>query len=286
MMKKIIYILLSLLFILDGCEKIHYYPDHIVPDVKTKFLAHRGGGDCNFQENTLKACQYGLPKLSGIEVDLQISKSRTVWLSHSADLNGCGNINPNCFAETYDEDIVGLDSCFGISYDFTRLEEAFKYMSENYPDKYITLDVKEWIPCAASSGNVPDVMNVIADEINRLVKKYNMQNHVMVESEIATFLSYVKLYCKGVETYLNSLGDFERAMQLALEAGYSGISFKYNFDEIITYDHIKMLHRHGLKIQLWTVNTTELLQQALSINPDYIQTDDIDLEILREYYSK
>jgi glycerophosphoryl diester phosphodiesterase len=34
-----------------------------------------------------------------------------------------------------------------------------------------------------------------------------------------------------------------------------------------------MIRRKGLKVQLWTVNSDEDIQEAFSINPDYIQTD-------------
>ncbi len=73
-----------------------------------------------------------------------------------------------------------------------------------------------------------------------------------------------------------SLGDFERAMQLCLKAGYAGIAFKYKFKEELTPDHIALIRRKGLKIQLWTVNSPEDINEALSINPDYIQTDNIE----------
>jgi glycerophosphoryl diester phosphodiesterase len=97
----------------------------------------------------------------------------------------------------------------------------------------------------------------------------------MAESETATFLNYLKKHSSGIECYLTSLGDFERAMQLTLESGYSGISFKYKFKEELNAEHIKLLHRKGLKIQLWTVDSVNNIEEAISINPDFIQTDNL-----------
>ena len=97
----------------------------------------------------------------------------------------------------------------------------------------------------------------------------------MVESETATFLDYVKKYGPGIDTYLLTLGDFERAMQLCLKSGYSGISFKYKFKELITIDDIQLIRRKGLKIELWTLTSEDDIKEALSINPDYIQTDNL-----------
>lgn len=119
-------------------------------------------------------------------------------------------------------------------------------------------------------------MNVIADQIIDLTEHYNLYNRVMVESETASFLGYIKKKSDGIETYLTTLGDFERGMQIALKGGFSGLSFKYNFDEEITVDHIYLIRKKGLKIQLWTVNETDEIEQAISINPDFIQTDNLD----------
>jgi hypothetical protein len=79
----------------------------------------------------------------------------------------------------------------------------------------------------------------------------------------------------GIGLYLTANGDFERAMQLSLESGYQGISFKYKFKEEISADHINLIRKKGLKIQLWTVNSEDDLKEALLINPDFIQTDNL-----------
>lgn len=65
-------------------------------------------------------------------------------------------------------------------------------------------------------------------------------------------------------------------MQLSFENDYSGISFKYKYGEEIGEEEIQMIRRKGLKIQLWTVNTEADILEALSINPDFIQTDNLD----------
>jgi glycerophosphoryl diester phosphodiesterase len=268
----------AILFIMvfASCEKINYYADKDYKEVKTLVLAHKGGGDSPFQENSLEASEYGFASLDGIEVDIQISKDRTIWLSHGADLSDCGGVLYDCFPEAFDHEIVSLDSCNGNVLNFSRLEEIFEFMSSTYPDKYISLDVKAWSPCRVTSLSVTGVMNVIADEIIRLTKKYNLQNHVMVESETASFLNYLQKHSHGVERYLTTLGDFERGMLLALEAGYTGLSFKYKFDEEISVEHVQLIRRKGLKIQLWTIDSEEDMKEALSLNPDFIQSDNIN----------
>jgi glycerophosphoryl diester phosphodiesterase len=276
---KQFYVLISC-YLLSGffysCEKIKYYPDTETHEVKTLILAHRGGANSSgFPEYSTRAAEYGLDIADGIEVDLQISKNRTIWLCHDVELPSCGGKNYNCLPESTDDQVVELDSCDGASSEYTRLEEIFNLMHSRFPGKHISLDVKAWSPCSITSSDIPGMMNAIGDEIIRLTKKYNLQHFVMVESETATFLNYVKRHSSGIECYLTSLGDFERAMQLCLESGYAGISFKYKFKEEITAENIQLIRRKGLKVQLWTVNSEDDIREALSINPDYIQTDNL-----------
>ena len=270
-------IIIPVLYFINSCDKIKYYPDKDFIEVKTLILAHKAGGgdDSPYQENSLEAAANSFSIVDGIEIDIQISKDRTIWLSHNADLQDCGGIMYDCFPEEYDSQIRELDSCNGDTYNYTILEDVFLLMSTSYPNKNISLDVKAWSPCAVTSGDVLGVMNVIADEIIRLTGKYNLQNQVMVESETATFLNYMKRNSSDIECYLTAFGDFERAMQLTLESGYSGISFKYKYKEEIGIEHIELIRNKGLKIQLWTVNSEEDINEALSINPDYIQTDNL-----------
>ena len=263
-------------FCITSCEKVHYYPDKEYKEVETLILAHHGGGTCPFQDNSIEAAIYGLTYLDGIEVDVQLSKDRTVWLSHAADLADCGGVEYDCFPVTYDKDIVKLDSCNGNTLNFTRLETVFAYMAANYPDKYISIDVKAWSPCKITSLDITGLMNVIAEEVIKLTDKYKLHDHVMIESETATILNFVQKHSDGIGTYLTAFGDFERGMLITLESGYNGISFKYKFDEEISIKEIQLIRKKGLKIQLWTVNSEEDIKEALSINPDFIQTDNVD----------
>jgi len=276
-MTKVYYILLILFSLIYSCQKIKYYPDKDYLEVTTMIIAHRGnGGNTSFQNNSIKGAEYGLMYADGIEVDIQLTKDRTIWLSHNAELPDCGGKSYDCFPEVYDYEIIELDSCNGIEKNYYKLEDIFILMSTTYPDKYITLDVKMWGPCAFTSVNVFGVMKVIADEIIKLTNKYNMHNKVMAESEVASFLIYLQDNSDGIETYLSAWGDFERAMQICLEGGFNGISFKYKFDEEIGVEHIQLIRKKGLKIQLWTINSEENIKEALSINPDFIQTDNLN----------
>ena len=268
------YYILIFCYILISCNKIYFYPDKDLGTVKTVVLAHAGGGSCIYKINTLDAAKYGLANMEGIEVDVQLSANSTVWLGHDSNLPACGGRSEKCFRGTTDNEIVQLDSCLGPGEDFTRLEEVFKYMAENYPYKYISLDVKSWSPCNFGDLDILSEMNTLADGIIKLKYKYHLIN-VVVESQTATFLSYLNDNGFGIECYLTTWGDFERGMLITLKRKFQGISFKYKYDEVITADHVRMLHKKGIKIQLWTVDKPSDLEEAISLDPDFIQTDNV-----------
>jgi len=273
-LKKIILIFLAISL---SCNKINYYPDKEYKKVDTKLIAHKAGGGIysHFQENSIEGAEHGLSVLDGVEVDIQISKDGTLWLSHNVGLPNCGGIEYSCFPNTTDSEIVALDSCMGKTRNFTKLEDVFLLLSSTYPKKYISIDVKAWYSCASSDVGLFGEMTATANEIIRLTNKYNLHNRVLVECETATFLSYLKEKGDGIETYLATFGDFDRGVLIALDFNFTGISFKYKFKDELSPSHIHLLRKKGLKIQVWVVNKEEFLIEAISINPDFIQTDTV-----------
>ena len=266
--------LVVFLFACISCNRVEYYPDRQSPYTETYILAHKGGGDFD-DGNTLEGCMFGLSLFDGIEVDIQTSSDNTLWLSHSALLPACGSFEEDCFVSHSDSEIIEIDSCLGSETDFTRLEPVFQFMSNNYPDKYISLDAKAWTPCGINGINLIRTMNLFAQAVIDLTLKYNLQNRVMVESENGDFLYYIKRNCDYIETYLTSFGDFELGVSRALDAGFSGISFAFKVKEPVTAAQIDLIHRKGLKIQLWTVYSSGDIDEAKAMNPDFIQTDNL-----------
>lgn len=275
-MKNILYIIIGVVaFYLASCERMKFFPDSPIVVTKSNMIAHRGGGSYD-QENSIASCTYGLQIANGIEVDIQRSFDNNIWLSHSPFVTACESFESTCFASLSSITIIAIDSCLGKRKDYTQLEEVFQVMSANFPEKYISLDVKAWTPCKLSNANITKEMNLLAQKIIDLTVKYHLEYRVMVESETGDFLYYTKKHTGFVETYLTTLGDFEMGASRALDAGFTGISFKYKFKEAITKEHVDLLHRKGLKIQLWTVNDTSDIREAQSLKADFIQTDNVD----------
>jgi glycerophosphoryl diester phosphodiesterase len=264
-----------LITIAFSCERVEYFSDNPAQLEATKVLAHKGGGGSFGEGNSFEACAYGLERLDGIEIDIQRDANNELWLSHSAELPACGSFDGKCFAGLSSITVTAIDSCLGPDVNFATLESIFEYVDKNYPEKVISLDVKAWSPCDVDGINVTREMNELAAKIIMLTSKYERYNKVMVESETGDFLYSIKKQCNFIGTYLTSFGDFELGASRALEAGFSGISYQFKYKEPIVKEQIDLIHRKGLKIQLWTIYSQSDLEEARALGPDFIQTDDL-----------
>lgn len=268
---KYISILVIITTIFFSCSKIKYYDDSPIKNNSTKVLSHRGAFDePGYQENTLESAILGLNKLDGIEVDIQISSDNTLWLGHDKEVMDC-NGKERCFNLISDNFIYELNTCQNGT-KHSKLEDVFEYMNESAPNKYISLDVK-YPSC--DDGSINDRFDKIASEIVRLVNKYELHGRVLVESSKTAFLKEIKKKSNRIELYYLAWDNFDMGLAKALENDLDGISFQYDGREILTHEHIELVHRKGLKIQLWTVNHVPVITYVYSLKPDYIQTDSL-----------
>jgi glycerophosphoryl diester phosphodiesterase len=255
-----------------SCDRVAYFPDKPNPYDKTYLLGHHGAGFFD-EGNTIEACMAGLRIFDGIECDIEKSSENTLWLYHSTFLPSCGSFEEECFVSVSDQTIIDVDSCLGREKNFTQLETVFKYMSNNYPDKFISIDVKTWAPCKITGINLIREMNLLGQKIINLTSEYHLENRVMVESQNGDLLYYIRKNTAFIETYLTAFGDFELAVSRALDAKFSGVSFAYKYKEPLIKEQVDLIHRKGLKIQLWAVGDTTDIKEAILLKPDFIQTD-------------
>lgn len=266
-------LILTILFVTTlSCTKIHYFPDDPIGVDSSRCIVHRGGRTETLPENSIEGCINALPLMDGIEVDVQISKNKTIWLSHSAIVEDCGH-SINCFAETDDAQIEAIKSCVDAGNAYSRLEDVLKYMDENNIRKYIVIDQKMWVPCSINSLNVPQLMNLEADRIIDLGEKYHLTEYLLFEAEEPGVLKYAKSRNPLVSTYLTSYGDYDTGIAKALQHDCDGMSFKSNFKDELDGDKMDLLHQKGLRLMAWNVGDSFDLDYLKSIKVDFILWD-------------
>ena len=255
-----------------SCEKVTYYEDKPILYTATASLAHRGGGTATMRDNNYASCLQALPRAEGIEVDVQLSKDRTVWLSHSSTVQGCSGAM-KCFAETGDDVIESIDSCNGQEIKYTKLADVMAYMDQNNIRKYISIDMKGWAPCSGNSVDIEGEMRAEVEEIIKLGEQYHLAEYLLFENELTSVLQWAKKKNNSVKTFITSYGDYEKGMLNALNGKLDGITFKSDFKDELDIDKINLLHKKGLLFMVWNIADSSHIPFLESIHVDFIQID-------------
>jgi len=244
-------------------------------------LAHRGTGrqmqiidnDTIF-ENTLAAVKYGFTHFDGVETDIQMSKSGTIWLFHNDELLCLDTLNPMCIPNSTDDEILEHNKHLPSWRRLCTLEQVISYQSKQVDIKYISLDVKGYFKntCIKGRNISNEYMLDIAHKIILLAKKYNTENYTLVETDYREVLNTIKDESTNIECYLLGYSNFTDKMNYAIKKGYDGLSFNMN-DSSLTAKNIEQLHNNNLKIQIWTVNVSSKKPIALKLGADFIQSD-------------
>lgn len=273
MICKYLYFLLFILVLLNSCKKDVELPEPN-SNLEVKYIGHRGSGNDNFvgkdnnfpRENTFASMLIGFQYLHGSETDIQMSMDGTLWLWHDSYFP-----TPEysfCIPTMHDADILALQLP---DKQVTKLDTVFYWMSKYALNKIISLDIKGYFPIAPSLDLV-QYFDRMSDSISAMVKRYHIQRQVLVETDYTIFLDFMKQKEPLVERYLLAYTDLKTAINTCVERGYNGVSFAY-YDTSMTEQNMKYLRSKGLKIQVWTLNTLENIEQIKTLKPDIIQTD-------------
>jgi hypothetical protein len=277
--KYLFYFFLAIILLFSfGCSK----EDKPKLEYQCKILGHRGSGINNstfnqgFRENTLPAILNGFRYVSGAEIDIHLSKSGTIWITHDPGVYSRDNELKGYIPSMEDQDIIDVNKLSGDFYYYTKLEDVFFYMKNNFSSKYLSLDIKGDIPSDALNyyGTLDNYFDSLASEISRLAKKYNVYQHLMLETNYSYVLSKAKEIDPALQCYILGYSNIKIGISIALQNKYDGISFCYN-DTSVTNANIKFLHSKNLKLQLWTPSAPDDLKAIINMNPDFIQTDNL-----------
>jgi glycerophosphoryl diester phosphodiesterase len=156
-----------------------------------------------------------------------------------------------------------------LGYTLSTVEDIFGYHHFHQLTDVVVLDVKSWLPTQYS--NMPGYWLTLAEEIVRLSHVYDMDAFVHVECENALVLNRVKKL-SSIKTFLTVNCDLENGMRKALKENYTGISHRADCD-VLDKDDMGLMHRKGLRLHLWVVNSDDDKTTAHANEVDFIQTD-------------
>lgn len=277
MIKKLVYALAAFLLVYAGLrwgieptQKSHPY----FADSGFAVIAH-GAGQGLAPKNTLAAAitanRVGADIL---EIDIHASRDGVLVLSHDDTVDemtdGSGNIREMTFAQ-----LQALDAAkgfkpeagsplMGTGVKITALSDLFDAL----PEAHYIIEIKQLEPA-------------IYTPLCKMIRQHGLQNQALVASFYTQPLVAFRAECPEVAT---SLSQEEVTKLVVLEK--LGLSHLYDMPgqalqlprrsgviEIITPSFIAAMHRRGVKVQVWTINSLDEMRELMALGVDGIITD-------------
>jgi glycerophosphoryl diester phosphodiesterase len=236
---------------------------------------HRGNGsNTDYVENTLPAAIYGFSILDGVELDIQLSKEGTLWLDHDNEVTDCAGNIIGCFNTMTDSEIDTYNICNDTVRYYT-LESVFQEMTANYPDKFISLDIKgQYCELELTAEDMTRMANAVFD----LTVEYQLEGRVLAESNSVNFLYEISADQAPVCQALIVLDDLDQGLSDAYKLKARALSYKFAASEPLTAGSVDLVHRKGFGIIVWVVNEPADIANVWNMKPDFIQTDNPDFK--------
>lgn len=279
-MKKSILVLIAsqLLILFQSCteKENRITPENSIANYRAeieniRFIGHKGSGDPprygykNHIANSAASILHAIEKTDGSEFDLQLSADTTLWVFHNHEVLTCDSSLVN-MAWLHDTEIRSASTCNYHGELIPLSELVAELKKENYTDKTLSLDLKVLQNKEAIErfgGMIP-----LAEAVINQTKKLEVLSgySVLAETPNMEYVTYFEEHTP-FEIYLlaRKRADFEKP----IPKGYSA-DINLFISDSLKIDTTK-------KLQLWVVNSIGDMLKSFSLEPDYIQSDNIPL---------
>jgi len=233
-------------------------------------FAHRGASALA-PENTLAAFELALTQQAdGIELDVKLTADGHVIVHHDATVNrttnGQGRIKDLPLAE-----LKKLDA--GSSFSETFRGEEIPTLAEVFE----TVGSRTFINIELTNYNTP--RDQLVETVCMLVKKHQMQKHIMFSSFFAGNLSKARSFLpevpRGLLAFNGILGAWARSFGFVF-GKYQALH--PNLKDM-TQQEVLRVHRLKRRVHVWTVNAEEDMRRLFGWGVDAIFTDDPQLAV-------
>lgn len=258
------WILLIALILLVSCQKEAENSIEIWGHAGTGLQRMDGNPDNSLE--AIKKAWYKY-KVSGIEVDIQMSKDGTLWLYHDEYLEsktsgtGCiSEMNDEYLSEVKYYDKPGLH----INIPLTKLEDALKIAPHQ---AQIMLDIRTVNFCKKEQVN----FNEVIDQIVTLKEKYEH-----IQFYIATFSDSFLQICKnkGLDNLFLESINITEDKGIIVNNSYRGTVIKNNN---INKEQVQSLKDLGIEVMIFEVRSLAGFNIAKNKNPNQILSDHLKI---------
>lgn len=211
----------------------------------------------------------------GVEVDIQLSADSAIFLFHDDLMESA----TDCYGCLTEYTAQQLDNCrykenFSISaYQNEKLYTLDAMLSKysGYRDVYFLLDIKYYTDCTSNFDG--DYGKALFSEIARLATKYNVAERTFVEVASGAEVPALKLLESDIRI-LCGIKYPDKELKQVSEAGADGIIIR---NDRISKEQVKIAHRLGLMVSLFSVESKSENIDAVEKHPDIILSDNIRL---------
>lgn len=233
-------------------------------------FAHRGAS-AHAPENTLAAFELALTQgADGIELDVKLSADGHVIVIHDATVDRTtgahGRVKDLSLAELR---ALNAGSFFSSNFSTEKvpmLEEVFE-----------TFGKRIFINVELTNYNTP--RDHLVESVCMLVKKFNLQKHVMFSSFYASNLSKAHSYLPEVPCGLLAFGGLLGAWARSFGFAFGKYAALHPYLKDVTPQQVQRAHRLKRRVHVWTVNAEEDMRRLFGWGVDAIFTDDPQLAI-------
>jgi glycerophosphoryl diester phosphodiesterase len=233
-------------------------------------FAHRGAS-AHAPENTLAAFELALAQgADGIELDVKLSADGHVVVIHDPTTDRTtgarGRVKDLSLVE-----LRGLNA--GSFY-------AANFSAEKIPmleEVFETLGKKIFINVELTNYNTP--RDHLVESVCMLVKKFNLQKHVMFSSFYASNLSKARSYLPEVPCGLLAFNGLLGAWARSFGFAFGKYAALHPYLKDVTPQQVQRVHRLKGRVHVWTVNAEEDMRRLFGWGVDAIFTDDPQLAV-------
>ncbi len=260
-------LLCSAILLLFSCQKEKN-------NSNTQVIGHGATGlkmpNSFYHDNSLEAIHKALETegCDGIEIDVQLSSSGTLWLFHDAELS-TETSHSGCIHSKTDEE---LDQ---IRYKTIRKEKLIRLKSIPFgklKGKTLMLDLKHYNACA----------NAFVE--SELIRQQLLQHPELFDGSIQVYL--ITNYQPWIAEFESS--NFELIYSTETYSEVEGFLSTNSFAGVmiknseIERHQVKELKALGKKIIIFELRAPKSIRKALKKRPDYLVTDDLRATIIEK----
>jgi glycerophosphoryl diester phosphodiesterase len=262
--KKILFLLMAI----TACSQEEYVIQNLNGNVITA-LGHGGMGigstyPMDSYESIMSCLSLGM---AGSELDVQMSMDSVLVAYHDEFLEERTQLHGRIHALLW-EDIsqARYNELPYAGYSIISLEELFSGIPK--VNQYtFTFDCKFY----REEGDLNSYLSTFAGSLIRIIDTYGLEGKVCIESQDLQFLEVLHHLKPNYKLFIYP-SSFDNGLQSAQELGISGITISHN---LISKEQISLAHQNNLLIAIWNIQSDAENREAISKNPDYIQTDKV-----------